>query len=49
MKADKTQFWRGYKKSPKVESPQDSVAMIRKATTSLRIKTDEQVQPAFTG
>ncbi|KAH9960599.1 ARM repeat-containing protein [Lactifluus volemus] len=33
MKADKTQFWRGYKKSPKVESPQDSVAMIRKAIT----------------
>lgn len=40
MKADKTHFWRGYRKFTKLESPQDSVGAIRKASTP-RVKTDE--------
>jgi phosphoinositide-3-kinase, regulatory subunit 4 len=46
MKADKTHFWRGYKKPTKLESPHDSVAAIKK-TASVRNKTDEYVLPAF--
>jgi phosphoinositide-3-kinase regulatory subunit 4 len=42
MKADKTHFWRGCKKSAKLEAPHDSVAAIKK-TTSTRNKTDEYV------
>ncbi|KAH9994556.1 ARM repeat-containing protein [Russula compacta] len=40
MKADKTHFWKGYKKATKLESPHDSVATIKKPATT-RIKTDE--------
>lgn len=46
MKADKTHFWRGYKKSVKLESPHDSVATIKKTITT-RNKTDEYMRPAF--
>jgi phosphoinositide-3-kinase regulatory subunit 4 len=34
MKADKTHFWRGHRKFTKLESPQDSVGAIRKASTT---------------
>ena len=47
MKADKTHFWRGYRKFTKLESPQDSVGAIRKASTP-RVKTDEYVQLGHT-
>ena len=43
MKADKTHFWRSYKKSTKLESPHDSVTTIKR-TATMRNKTDEYVQ-----
>lgn len=42
MKADKSAFWKGYKRAAtKLESSKDNVAAMKKAATLIQRKSDE--------